>query len=337
MRYLPTDTTLKQKLERCMDALNTFGTEQRQVACYNFESELSSKINYEKNSWNSSQDFDKKSFDCELTGSESRSSMTRNGLVPAFFNFVVTGTPDALQKKITLRNCLDGLPTRLIMGVQWGQKYQMLKRDTRRRPDKDSDWLRTVGNRLLRCGWDVNLEQRVAVPKRWQDHLGKTTSFADALYYWGKQKAFALSLEDDSLGDYFRKRPPLIAVRLAAVDAIMNSLDTFEESGKLNLKFSSIELALNLADYIFESQLWFFGKLVEEALEGVPVQGGTNRKSKHVEAFNSLGDTITAADVMKVLNVVNRTAQNILSLWYKDGYIERISRNNYKKTVKILL
>ena len=337
VRYLPTDTTLKQKLERCMDAINLFGTQQRQVACYNFESELSSKINYEKSSWNSSQDFDKKSFDCELTGSESRSAMTRNGLVPAFFNFVVTGTPDALQKKITLHNCLDGLPTRLIMGVQWGQKYQMLKRESRRRPEKDRDWLRTVGNRLLRCGWDVNLEQRVAVPKRWQSFLGKSTSFADALFYWGQQKAFALSLEDDRLGDYFRKRPPLIAVRLAAVDAIMNSLDTFEESGKLNLKFSSIELALNLADYIFESQLWFFGKLVEEALEGVPVQGGTIRAGKRVEAFNSLGDTITAEDVMKVLNVVKRTAKNIIYLWSKDGYIERVSKNNYKKLVKVLL
>ena len=60
VRYLPTDTTLKQKLERCMDAKAMFGSEQRQVACYNFESELSTKINYEKSSWNSSQDFDKK-------------------------------------------------------------------------------------------------------------------------------------------------------------------------------------------------------------------------------------------------------------------------------------
>ena len=337
VRYLPTDTTLKQKLERCMDALNTFGTEQRQGACYNFESELSSKINYEKSSWNSSQDFDKKSFDCELTGSESRSSMTRNGLVPAFFNFVVTGTPDALQKKITLRNCLDGLPTRLIMGVQWGQKYQMLKREMRRRPDKDSDWLRTVGNRLLRCGWDVNLEQRVAVPKRWQDHLGKSTSFADALYYWGKQKAFALSLEDDSLGDYFRKRPPLIAVRLAAVDAIMNSLDTFEETGKLNLKFSSIELALNLADYIFESQLWFFGKLVEDALNGVPVQGGNKRSMKRIEAFNSLGENFTTNEVMNILNLVRASAHNLVSKWKKEGYVEKVSTNTYKKLVKIML
>ena len=336
IRYLPTDCTLKQKLERCMDAKNSFGSEQRQVACYNFESELSSKINYEKNSWNSSQDFDKKSFDCELTGSESRSAMTRNGLVPAFFNFVVTGTPDALQKKITSRNCLDGLPTRLIMGVQYGQRYEMMKRQARRRTDKDSDWLRTVGHRLLRCGWDVNLEQQVSVPKCWQDRLGEQTSFADALYYWGQQKAFALSLDDDRLGDYFRKRPPLIAVRLAAVDAIMNSLDSFEESGKLNLKFSSIELALLLADYIFESQLYYFGKLVSDSMEGAQRVGQVMRLTKNMEAFNSLPKEFTVQDVSKALDCQVKRSANLCSDWYKQGVIERIDRGKYRKLIKIL-
>ena len=337
IRYLPTDTTLKQKLERCMDAKNMFGSEQRQVACYNFESELSSKINYEKNSWNSSQDFDKKSFDCELTGSESRSTMTRNGLVPAFFNFVVTGTPDALQKKITLRNCLDGLPTRLIMGVQYGQRYEMMKRQSRRRTDKDSDWLRTVGNRLLRCGWDVNLEQKVSVPKRWQDKLGKTTSFTDALYYWGQQKAFALSLDDDRLGDYFRKRPPLIAVRLAAVDAIMNSLDSFEESGKLNLKFSSIELALHLADYIFEAQMWYFGKLVDEALDGVGVTGNVRHDTKKVVGYSSLPEIFNVNDLVDKLSIAKNTAYGYCSEWMKMGYIDRVRQGVYKKIVKIIV
>ena len=337
IRYLPTDTTLKQKLERCMDAKNMFGSEQRQVACYNFESELSSKINYEKNSWNSSQDFDKKSFDCELTGSESRSTMTRNGLVPAFFNFVVTGTPDALQKKITLRNCLDGLPTRLIMGVQYGQRYEMMKRQSRRRTDKDSDWLRTVGNRLLRCGWDVNLEQKVSVPKRWQDKLGKTTSFTDALYYWGQQKAFALSLDDDHLGDYFRKRPPLIAVRLAAVDAIMNSLDSFEESGKLNLKFSSIELALHLADYIFEAQMWYFGKLVDEALDGVGVKGNVRHDTKKVVGYSSLPEIFNVNDLVDKLSIAKNTAYGYCSEWMKMGYIDRVRQGVYKKIVKIIV
>ena len=336
VRYLPTDTTLKQKLERCMDAKAMFGSEQRQVACYNFESELSTKINYEKSSWNSSQDFDKKSFDCEETGSESRSAMTRNGLVPAYFNFVVTGTPDALLKKITPRNCLDGLPTRLIMGVQYGQRYEMIERNRRRHSEPDREWLRTVGNRLLRCGWDVNLEQRVAVPKRWQDRLGKTTSFADALFYWGQQKGFALSLDDDRLGDYFRKRPPMIAMRLAVVDAIMNSLDSFEESGKLNLKFSSIELALNLADYIFEAQLFFFGKLIFDSINGVQGVGEVMRVTKNVEAYNKLPDSFTVSDLSDILSISKKIAANYCSRWLQKGFLKREGRAKYVKLIKLM-
>ncbi len=336
VRYLPTDTTLKQKLERCMDAKAMFGSEQRQVACYNFESELSSKINVEKSTWNSSQDFDKKSFDTEETGSESRSATTRNGLVPAFFNFVVTGTPDALLKKITPRNCLDGLPTRLIMGVQYGQRYEMIERNRRRHTQKDREWLRTVGNRLLRCGWDVNLEQRVAVPKRWQDRLGKTTSFADALFYWGQQKGFALSLDDDRLGDYFRKRPPMIAMRLAVVDAIMNSLDSFEESGKLNLKFSSIELALNLADYIFEAQLFFFGKLIFDSINGVQGVGEVMRVTKNVEAYNKLPDSFTVSDLSDILSISKKIAANYCSRWLQKGFLKREGRAKYVKLIKLM-
>jgi len=336
VRYLPTDTTLKQKLERCMDALAMFGSEQRQVACYNFETELTTKINVEKNTWNSSQDFDKKSFDCEEAGSESRSSMTRNGLVPAYFNFVVTGTPDAMQRKVNARNCLDGLPTRLIMGIQYGQAYEIFRRRSNRRTDADSDWMRTVGHRLLRCGWDVNLEQPVSVPKRWQDRLGKKTSFSDALYYWGQQKAFSLSLDNDRLGDYFRKRPPLIAVRLAVVDAILGSLDSFENTGKLNLKFSSIELALHLADYIFEAQMWYFGRLVGDALAGAKGQEHVKRVTKNMEAYNELPDEFTVQDVVDKLVITSNNASTILCRWMKQGFTERTGRGKYKKLIKLL-
>ena len=337
VRYLPTDTTLKQKLERCRYALAQFGAEQRQVACYNFETELSSKINYEKNSWNSSQDFDKKSFDCEMTGSESRSSMTTNGLVNAFFNFVVTGTPDALQKKINARNCLDGLPTRLLMGIQPPSGYRMIERSRRRRPDKDSDFLRTVGNKLMQCGWDVNLEQKCNVPKAWQDRLGKKTSFADALYWWGQQKALTCELEEDKIGNYFRKRAPMIAVKLGVVDAIMNSLDSFVDEGQINLNFSSIELAIHLCDYIFESQIWYFGNLIEESLESSAISGHVYQNTKKVEGFNALPDIMTNEDVQQIMGVTHKTSKNYLSSWVADGYIKRISKGKYVKLIKVLI
>ena len=337
IRYLPTDTTLKQKLERCRYALMTFGAEQRQVACYNFETELSSKINYEKSSWNSSQDIDKKSFDCEMTGSESRSTMTTNGLVNAFFNFVVTGTPDSLIKKVNIRNCLDGLPTRLLMGIQPAAGYSMIERSRRRRSDEDSDWLRTVGNKLMQCGWDVNLEQTCKVPKVWRDRLGKTTSFADALYWWGQQKALTCELEQDKTGNYFRKRAPMIAVKLGVVDAIMNSLDGFMESGKLDLKFSSIELAIHLADYIFESQLWYFGKLIEDAQESSQIAGLKYENTKRVTAYNELPDVFTVKDLMEKLNITKASAMNCLTAWSQQCYVRKIKTATYVKLVKVLI
>ena len=337
VRYLPTDTTLKQKLERCRYALAQFGAEQRQVACYNFETELSSKINYEKNSWNSSQDFDKKSFDCEMTGSESRSTMTTNGLVNAFFNFVVTGTPDALQKKINARNCLDGLPTRLLMGIQPPSGYRMIERSRRRRPDKDSDFLRTVGNKLMQCGWDVNLEQECNVPKAWQDRLGKKTSFADALYWWGQQKALTCELEEDKIGNYFRKRAPMIAVKLGVVDAIMNSLDSFVDEGQINLNFSSIELAIHLCDYIFESQIWYFGKLIEDSLESSAISGHIYQNTKLVKAYNDLPDNFTRENIIAILNCSKKTAYNRISDWLCSGYIQKVSTNKYLKLIKVLI
>ena len=338
VRYLPTDITLKQKLERCRYSLAQFGAEQRQVACYNFEAELSSKINYEKSSWNSSQDFDKKSFDCEMTGSESRSTMTTNGLVNAFFNFIVTGTPDALKKKVNLRNCLDGLPTRLIMGIQPSSGFKMVERSRRRRTDDDMDWLRTVGNKLMECGWDVDLEQKCKVPKDWQSRLGKTTSFADALYWWGTQKAFACELEKDEIGNYFRKRPPMIAVKFGVVDAIMNSLDSFHESGKLKLNFSSIELAIHLCDYIFESQIWFFGHLIEESLDSNAISGLKYENTKKVRGYNELPQTFKIEDVEKVFNISRKTASNYCSFWRQNGYIDKVgTRGNFKKVINVLI
>ena len=116
----------------------------------------------------------------------------------------------------------------------------------------------------------------------------------------------------------------------------MNSLDSFEESGKLNLKFSSIELALLLADYIFESQLYYFGKLVSDSLEGAQRVGQVMRLTKNMEAFNSLPKEFTVQDVSKALDCQVKRSANLCSDWYKQGVIERIDRGKYRKLIKIL-
>lgn len=138
------------------------------------------------------------------------------------------------------------------------------------------------------------------------------------------------------MGDYFRKRPPLIAVRLAVVDAILGSLDSFENTGKLNLKFSSIELALHLADYIFEAQMWYFGRLVGDALAGTQGMEHVKRVTKNMEAFNELPDEFTVQDVISKLTVTHSNAGTIVSRWLKQGYTQRTSHGKYRKLIKLL-
>ena len=189
----------------------------------------------------------------------------------------------------------------------------------------------------MQCGWDVNLEQTCKVPKAWQGRLGKTTSFADALYWWGQQKALTCELEQDKTGNYFRKRAPMIAVKLGVVDAILNSLDSFMESGKLELKFSSIELAIHLAEYVFESQLWYFGKLIEDAQESSQIAGMKYENTKRVTAYNELPDMFTVKDLTDRLNITKHSAMNCLSTWTQQCYVRKIKKSTYIKLVKVLL
>ena len=129
----------------------------------------------------------------------------------------------------------------------------------------------------------------------------------------------------------------MIAVKLGVVDAIMNSLDSFMESGKLELKFSSIELAIHLADYIFESQLWYFGKLIEDAQESSQIAGMKYENTKRVTAYNELPDMFTVKDLTDRLNITKHSAMNCLSTWTQQCYVRKIKKSTYIKLVKVLL
>jgi hypothetical protein len=112
---------------------------------------------------------------------------------------------------------------------------------------------------------------------------------------------------------------------------------SFEKDGTLNLNFSSIELALHLADYIFDAQIWYFGKQIEDALEGTGITGNVRQNTKRVLAFGELPDTFTTEDVEKRLNVSQKTAWNILTQWQSNNYVKRIKKGTYIKLVKILV
>ena len=333
IRVLPGTISNAMRYKRMKDAVTVINGEEVHLHCYIFESELSAKLRSEQGTWAGAQDLDCKSFSNEYGGNDYGNAQAVNGLIEVNMNQVITGTQDAMNRKITPRNCLDGLATRLVMFEMPDNSYQMLERNKIRRTMEDNHWLRTIGSKLLKCQAPVDLAQEVAVPKSYQAKYGKRTSISEALYQWGVDEAERCKDSEDKCADYFRRRAPIIAARYAAVDAILRDVDHFAQTGKLTMRFSSVLLAVELASYLQEAQMYFFGQKVMEALEDSMKAFVPERKKDSLRArtYAALPKEFSAEDLSKFYSN-KKTIMNYISEWKKNGFIAKV-KNLYVKLV----
>ena len=198
---------------------------------------------------------------------------------------------------------------------------------------EDNHWLRTIGSKLLKCQAPVDLAQEVAVPKAYQAKYGMRTSISEALYQWGLDEAERCKDSEDKCADYFRRRAPIIAARYAAVDAILRDVDHFAQTGKLTMRFSSVLLAVELASYLQEAQMYFFGQKVMEALEDSSKSFVPERKKDSMRArvYAALPKEFSAEDLLKFYSN-KKTIMNYISEWKKNGFIAKV-KNLYVKLV----
>ena len=324
IRVLPGTLSNAKRYKRMKDAVTMINGEEVHLHCYIFESELSSKLRSEQGTWAGAQDLDCKSFSNESAGNDYGNAQATNGLIEVNLNQVITGTHDAMNRKITSRNCLDGLATRLILFEMPDSSFKMIPKNRQRRTPDEQHFLRTLGTDLLKCQAAVDLEKKVSVPKAWQHVFGKRTSISDALYQWGWDEADRCLDNHDLCADYFRRRAPIIAARYAVVDAILRDREHFANTGNLTIKFQSVLLAYHLATYIQETQMHFFGGMINDAMESSEskVKPSVKRKSKNNTLFDGLPKKFTIEQLAS--NFPNIDAARVcLSRWKTKGLVKK--------------
>ena len=334
IRVLPGTISNAMRYKRMKNAVTVIDGNEVHLHCYIFESELSAKLRSEQGTWAGAQDLDCKSFSNEYGGNDYGNAQAVNGLIEVNMNQVITGTQDAMNRKITARNCLDGLATRLIVFEMPDNSFTMLEKRRVRRTIDEQMFLRTIGTKLQKCTGSVDLAQQVAVPPSYRSIYGQKTSISDALYKWGTDEADRCRETEDRCADYFRRRAPIIAARYAVVDAILRDVDHFAKTGNLKLTFNNVLLAVKLASYIQESQMYFFGKKIMDALEDT--ENNFTPESKKVGSrsllFSQLPKEFTTNDVAaKMPDKTRRTAENTVSEWKRNQYIKMVRRDGKNK------
>ena len=317
IRYVPSTISNAILYRRLTDAYDE--KEDMHLHLYTMESELATALRVQQGSWAGKLDLELKSFQNEEAGVDYANADSANGLIQVNWNQVISGTMDALQRKVRPANILDGYATRLAVFLMPSNDFAMIDREQVVRNHQQREALKQWGYRLDSLRGEIPAQKLV-----------------DAAYKWVAEKTNEARLNEDHILDYFRKRVPIYMVRYGIVHAILSDYEHFAQTGKLNITRKTLDFARLIGDFILYMQMYMFGQQVQDAQERVrqnfvPMQ----KVTKLTKLYNRLGDTFTVEDLMQLSGGMTREAAYVYcSRWALGKLLRRISRGMYQKIIK---
>ena len=324
IRYLPSTISNAMLYRRLTDAIDTTTTdahgEPTHLHCYTFEAELATALRAQQGSWAGKLDLECKSFQNEMAGVDYANDQSQNGIIEINWNQVITGTPDALRRKIRKSTVLDGLVTRLAVFPMPSNDYAMIDRRKRIVEHERDCRLRAVGLDLDKLCGELPCERLV-----------------DFCYDYEQQLRDQAELNEDKCLDYFRKRIPLIMIRYALVRSVLRQLKELQQGEPLQISDSDLEFARLIGDFVLDMQIHMFGSDVMEAMEQQAAAFTPRRRSNKVkERFEKLPKEFTRNELKAIcLDMKNTSISTMIKRWLEEGIIERQGEKYVKKVSSI--
>ena len=269
---------------------------------FSFAEELDTVIkSNQSGAWSQKSDIYRNAFDNAEYGQDFMSDNSYSANLKVFYNLLMLGTPRQTMKfykdvenGLVSRTCFAHLPD------GFGQRMPVMKKLS----DQDA----------------AKIEKQVGVLRAVNCEVEMRFLFPAIEEWLEKQRLIAIK-ESNRARDIFRKRSAVIGFRAA-----MMLRPLYANSGK-NLERLK-EFALYVADVVLKNQLAFAGERLNEVLNA----SSTATKRTDV-IFDLLGDEFTTNDVIALSKKSNIKTphKGLIYLWRKNGLIEKVSQNNYKK------
>ena len=314
VRVHPSRTSNAQFIQDMVNAVENVDGTDMQLHMLTFDTELDNTLSVQKGgSWIDKQNLELKAFHNEEDG-QAYSNM--DSIMQDFnvtWNYVYTGTPIALKKKVNEQNFGSGLATRLTCIPLPSTHFEMMDLDEE--VDEDSD------NRLL----------------EWAKKLDKTKGelsikrIVRTMYDWTARRMADAKDNESKADEMLLKRCAYHGINYSAPFIVMRHWGDLHQEGDYWCgEFETDEIDDQLAELIvniqFACQRHYFGSLAEKYFDDKLRDAATNHRhsQKTIEGYNRLPEEFTAADVMRcfMLNG-NDAARMRIKRMQKDGTIEK--------------
>ena len=335
-RVHPARTSNAQFIQDMVNAVEVVDGEQMQLHMLTFDTELDNTMTVQKGgSWIDKQSLELKAFhneedDQAYTNLE---SVVQNFIVT--WNFIYTGTPMALKKKVNAQNFGSGLATRLTCIPLPSTNFEMMLRESC--IDLESDGrLKEWAEKLDRMKGELTVQKIV-----------------DELYDWTARRMMDAKENDSKADEMLLKRCAYHGLNFAAPFIVMRHWTNIRQEGDYWCgEFETDDTDWRLAELIvtiqYACQRHYFGALAEKYFDDKTRDAAANvqRRGKTIEAYNRLPETFTVDDVMRCFSLSNYgSARTRVVRLQKDRLVEKVeefvengtTKARYKKTGAVIL
>ena len=313
VRIHPARTSNAQFIQDMVNSVEEVDGQMMQLHMLTFDTELDNTLALQKGgAYIDKQALELKAFHNEEDGQaySNNDSILQNFFV--IWNFIYTGTPLALKKKVNEQNFGSGLATRLTCIPLPATNFEMMAREST--IDLDSD------ERLKE--WAVKLDKM----------KGELTvqRLVDELYDWTARRMADAAENNSKAEEMLLKRCAYHGLNFAAPFIVMRHWDQIHQDGQYWCgTFETDEVDWQLCELLcniqYACQRYYFGAMAEAYFDNQLKERVSNvtHRQKTVEGFNRLPEEFTMEDIVRVFGCKIGNASMKVKRLMKDGLVEK--------------
>ena len=315
IRVHPARTATGEFIRHMNAAIENVQGQPLNLHMFSFDAELDNVTKQNKGGdWKDREILELKAFHNEEDGQMYANQESVTGMFNVFWNFIYTGTPYALHRKVNQRNFGTGMSTRLAV-IPLPDKG-LAKRHQQVDPDAN-EALKMWAYRLDRVEGEIPID-----------------SLNDETYDWQSSHMEIAEFNGDKADRTLLKRIPYYGIGISLPFILMRHWDEWQESRSLTMDEMDKRLCRLAMEIQYKCQQFYFGEMAFNYFADQNKEFVQRRRStRYDECFRKLPDEFKTQQFMDCFNATQSTAWKAINRFVKEGIIEKVKYGLYRKLV----
>ena len=285
---------------------------------FSFDAELDNVTKNNKGGdWKDREILELKAFHNEEDGQMYANQESVSGMFNVYWNFIYTGTPYALHRKVNQRNYGTGMSSRL--AVIPLPDVGLAKRNQEVDPEAN-ETLKEWAYRLDKVSGELPIEP-----------------LNDETYEWQNSRMEIAQFNGDKADRQLLKRIPYYGIGISLPFIVMRHWDEWQEHRTLTMDDMDRRLCRLAMEIQYRSQQFFFGEMAFNYFADQNKEFVVRRRStKYDECYAKLPDEFKTQQFMECFGCGSSTAATSIKRLKKDGAIKNVKFGLYKKVLQEL-